>query len=444
MRRLVVLALLLGGMQLIQPLGVPGFGARALLTFGFLILGAYAAGELAASVGIPKLVGYLGAGIIFGPWTLGTVGGDSVTALAPVSSLAIALIAFLAGSELRVDEIRSRVWSILRILSVEIALTLVAITVVLMALARDVPFLAGAGPVETLAFSLLFASIAVVHSPAVTMALLNETRARGPLARTALGVVMLSNVLIVFLLTATLTLARLLVPLRGPGTSPPPLAAVAWQIIGAVIVGAALGALVALYLRVARRDLFLFAIFVAFFGAEVARLAHVEPLLTLIVAGFVAENVSMAEHGQALRAAMQRAAAPVFVVFFALSGAQIVLPDLARYWPLVLPLMVVRAASIWTGCRLGTRWTNARGAEAPVVRRYLWTALISQAGVAIGLAATVADVYPARGSEIRTIFLTLVAANEAVGAIAFRRALQKSGEIPTVGVRAPAAESAAG
>ena len=58
MRRAFVLALLFAGMQLIKPLGVPGFGALALLTFGFLILGAYAAGELAADIGIPKLVGY--------------------------------------------------------------------------------------------------------------------------------------------------------------------------------------------------------------------------------------------------------------------------------------------------------------------------------------------------------------------------------------------------
>ena len=56
-------------------------------------------------------------------------------------------------------------------------------------------------------FAIVFASIAVVHSPAVTMALLTETKARGPLARTALGVVLFSDVAVVLLLTAT-TLAH--------------------------------------------------------------------------------------------------------------------------------------------------------------------------------------------------------------------------------------------
>jgi Kef-type K+ transport system membrane component KefB len=430
MRRIVVLALLLGGMQLIKPLGAPGFGSQSLLAFGFLILGAYAAGELAVSVGIPKLVGYLLSGIVFGPWALNTVAADSVVALTPISTLAIALIAFLAGAELRIDEVRSRGRTILRILASELTVTLIAITILLVALGSRVPFLSGGTKTEVFAFSLLFASIAVVHSPAVAMALLTETGARGPVARTSLGVVLLSDVVIVLLLTVTLSIVRAIVPPQGANIPTLTLAAIVWEIGGAALVGTALGVLVTLYLRVVRRELFLFAIIVAFFGSEVAKLTHVEPLLTLIVAGFVAENTSAPEHGSALRHSMERAAAPVFVVFFALAGAQIVLPDLARLWPLVLPLVVVRGAAIWSGARLGARWAGLDDAEGEQVRRHLWTSLIPQAGVAIGLAAAVANTYPVRGGQIRTLFLALVAINQALGPILFRRALKRSGEIP--------------
>lgn len=430
MRRIIVLALLLAGMHLIKPLGAPGFGSQSLLAFGFLILGAYAAGELAESIGVPKLVGYLLSGVIFGPWALNTVAGDSVVALTPISTLAIALIAFLAGAELRVEELRSRGRTILRILASEVALTLVAITIVLVLLRSRIPFLAGGSAVEVFAFSLLFASIGVVHSPAVAMALLTETGARGPVARTSLGVVLLSDVVIVLLLTATLSIARVIVPPHGANIPSLTLAGIVWEIGGAALVGSALGALVALYLRVVRRELFLFAIIIAFFGSEVARLTHVEPLLTLIVAGFVAENISPREHGAALRHSMERAAAPVFVVFFALAGAQIVLPDLARLWLLVLPLAIVRAIAIWGGSRLGARWAGLHGEDGESVRRHLWTSLIPQAGVAIGLAAAVAETYPLRGGQIRTLFLALVAVNQALGPILFRRALQQSGEIP--------------
>lgn len=431
MRRLFVLALLVGGMHLIGPLGSAGYGSQALLAFGFLILAAYAAGELAVALRIPKLVGYLVAGVIFGPSVLNTVSAPAVADLEPVSSLAIALIAFLAGAELRWAEVRLRGVAILRILAAELALTLVVITLFLIGVRNHVAFLRDSPWAAVIAFSIVFASIAIVHSPAVSMALLSETKARGPLSRTSLGVVLISDVVVVLVLTGTLALARALVPPSGVDTPALTVGAVGWEVGGAVLVGGTLGLLVALYLRFIRRELFLFAVMVAFFGAEVSRLLHVEPLLALIVAGFVAENTSLAEYGAALRHAMERAAAPVFVVFFALAGAQIALAQLAQLWPLVVPLAVVRGASLWFGARLGVRWSGITGEEAGLLRRHLWTGLIPQAGVAIGLAAVVAHTYPNRGEGIRTLFLALVAVNQVLGPILFRRSLERSGEIPT-------------
>jgi len=428
MRRIIVLGLLFMGMQLIQPLGARDYGSQTLLAFGCLILAAYAAGELAVTVRVPKLVGYIAAGVVFGPSALVTVHAESISDLAPVSSLAIALIAFLAGAELRWGDVRARGLAMLRILAVELTLGLIVISGFLVLLRDYVPFLRDSPTVQVIAFSVVFASIAVVHSPAVAMALLSETRASGPLARTSLGVVLISDVVIVLLLTATLALARSLVPPGGTDVPALTIGAVGWEVGGAVLIGAALGALVALYLRFVHRELFLFAMLVAFFGSEIARLVHVEPLLTLIAAGFVTENFTEASHGAELREAMERAAAPVFVVFFALAGAQISLADLAQLWPLVLPLAALRAGAIWAGCRIGVRWSGSSGDEARTLRRHLWTGLLPQAGVAIGLAAVVAQTYPQRGGQIRSLFLALVAINQALGPILFRRALDRSGE----------------
>ena len=98
-----------------------GNGSQTLLAFGFLVLSAYAAGELAAGSGLPKVVGYILSGILFGPSALGTVSDAAVSELAPVSSLAIALIAFLAGAELRWEEVRPRIGGLLRILFSELS-----------------------------------------------------------------------------------------------------------------------------------------------------------------------------------------------------------------------------------------------------------------------------------------------------------------------------------
>ncbi len=430
-------------MRVIQPLGAGGYGAQALLAFGFLILAAYAAGELAVAIRIPKLVGYLIAGVVFGPSALGTVGTRAIADLSPVSSLAIALIAFIAGVELQWQEVRERGLGLLRVLGTELGISIVTITAFLLLLREHISFLQHGTIVEALAFSIVFAAMAAVHSPAVAIAMLSETRARGPVAKTTLGLVLISDVVIVLLLTLTLAIARALVPPAGANAPALTLGAVAWEVIGAVLIGGILGALVTLYLRFIRRELFLFAIMVAFFGSEIAHLVHVEPLLTLMTTGFVVENVSAPDHSAALRSALERAAAPVFVVFFALAGAGIALPQLARLWPLVLPLALVRAGAIWAGVRLSLGWSGLPRDEVPVLRRHVWTGLLPQAGVAIGLAAVVAQTYPSRGGDMQVLFLALIAVNQAVGPILFRRALDQSGEIPRTEERAAAAETSA-
>lgn len=435
MRRLIILGLLVAGMRLLLPLGSAGHGAQSLLTFGFLILAAYTSGEMATAVGLPHIIGYLVAGMLFGPSLLNIVTVEATRQLAPVNSLAIALIAFLAGAELQWQEVKSRASVILKILGLELSITFVALAALLFALRAWVPFLQGQPLPIVLAFSVLFASIAIVHSPAVTMALLTETGARGPVARTTLGIVLVSDVVVVLLFTGAIALARSIVPPSGADAPALSLGTAAWEIVGAVIVGSALGGAVALYLRFVRRELFLFAILITFFGVEVARLLHTEALLTLLAAGFIAENVSGDGAGEALRHAMERSAAPVFVVFFALAGAGIGIGDLISVWPLVIPIVAVRAGGIWLGSQLGARWAGVHRAEG----RFVWMGLISQAGVAIGLASIVAEVYPTRGAQVLVLFLAVLAVHEIAGPILFRRALVRSGEVK--GGRAHASEA---
>jgi Kef-type K+ transport system membrane component KefB len=164
---------------------------------------------------------------------------------------------------------------------------------------------------------------------------------------------------------------------------------------------------------------------VTFFGLEVARLLHAEPLLTLLVAGFITQNVSRRGRGRVLREAMERSAAPVFVVFFALAGAKLDLSEVVRLWTLVLPIVLVRAGGLWIGCRVGGRWAGL----APSETRYYWLGLVAQAGVAIGLVDVASAVYPAAGGDMRTILLAVIAVDQTVGPILFRRALQKAGEV---------------
>jgi Kef-type K+ transport system membrane component KefB len=435
MRRAVILLIVFGLVELLRPLGSAGYGSQALLTFGFLILAAYTVGEVATAMRGPAVVGYMIAGMIFGPAALGTISNAALTRLEPVSALAVALIAFLAGAELRWEELRDRGITLLKVMTAELLLGFLALSAALYAAHDYVPFMRGLPTPQVIAVAVLVASIAIVHSPAVTMALLTETRARGPVARTTLGVVLLTDVVVVLLFSGTLTLARALAPsAEGAGVS---VGSISWEILGALLVGLLLGGAVAVYLRFVGEELLLFAVVAAFLGNEVARMAHVEAVLTLLTTGFVAENLSQRQRGKALRHAMERSAAPVFVVFFALSGATIDVMAVAVLLPVLLPLVVVRAAAIWAGTRLGGRW-----ARLPrEISGNLWLGLVSQAGVAIGLASVVAEVFPTFGIQLRTLLLALIALNQLVGPILFRRALIQSGEVPAVrgALRRPAA-----
>lgn len=424
MRRALILILLLFGMQIIKPLGHEVPSSEALLTFGFLILAAYTVGEIVNGVGLPKLVGYLIAGMIFGPSALHIVSASVIERLSPVNQLAVALIAFMAGAELQWSEVRERGLGYLKVLASEMTLTFGVVIAAVFLLQTTIPVLAGQ-PVEKVAvFALLLAAIAVAHSPAATLGLLTETRARGPVARTTLGVVLISDVVLIVLFTLVATIARMVVPPTG-AVHAPSLAMVIWEIAGALVIGSAIGGGVALYLRFAHRELLLFGIIVAMLGAEIARLAHTELLLTILVAGFVTENFAFEGRGQALRDAVERGANPVFVVFFALSGASIAMRDVLTMFAIVGPLVVARGIAIWLGSAAGTRWAGMQEAE----RRNVWMGLIAQAGVAIGLASLVAGIYPEMGGAIRTIALAMIAINQLFGPILFRRALQSAGEI---------------
>jgi Kef-type K+ transport system membrane component KefB len=436
-RRFGILVVLLVGMELVLPLGSEGQGSQALLAFGFLILAAYTIGEVSTAVGLPKIVGYLLSGVVFGPHVLGTLTEGGVARLAPVSELAVALIAFLAGAELRWEEVRDRGIVLGKIMTAELFVGFVAITAALFLAQRWIPVAAELPPLEMLAFAMLFAAVAIVHSPAVTMALLSETGARGPIARTTLGVVLLADVAVVLLFSLVLVLARVIAPASGE-SAVPSLGLVVWEIGGAVLIGAIMGLAVATYLRFVGKEMVFFGVLAAFFGLEVARLAHVELLLTLLVAGFVAENTS--EHGEKLRHAIERSAAPIFVVFFALSGAKIDLGQVAPLLPLVLPIAAVRAAAIWGGVRIGAGWAGATGDEG----RYVWMGLVSQAGVAIGLAAILAEAYPERGPYLAGMLLALIAVNESVGPILFRQALAKARETDGAEAQSPDHEPAEG
>jgi hypothetical protein len=82
---------------------------------------------------------------------------------------------------------------------------------------------------------------------------------------------------------------------------------------------------------------------------------------------------------------------------------------------------------VYLGSTAGARVGRAE----PAVARYAWTGLVSQAGVALGLATIVADRLPRLGLAMQTVIVGIIAFNETVGPVLFRAGLDRAGEIRT-------------
>ena len=73
------------------------------LTFGFLMLAAYLAGDVLARFKIPKITGYIVAGILLGPEVSNFVTAETAAELKLIDDLALSFIALAAGGQKRIS-----------------------------------------------------------------------------------------------------------------------------------------------------------------------------------------------------------------------------------------------------------------------------------------------------------------------------------------------------
>ena len=232
---------------------------------------------------------------------------------------------------------------------------------------------------------------------------------------------MSSDIAVAILMTLTITLVRPLVdPISGIALSD--LAELGHEILGSITLGGTIGLLLAIYLRLVSGQLLLILIALGFGLTEGLRYLHFDPLLTFLMAGFVVENMS--EQGPKLLHAVEQTGNVVYVVFFATAGAHLDLSLLARLWPIALGLATGRVVVTIIGHRVGSRLAN----DEPIVRRWGWAPLVSQAGLTLGLSAVIERAFPSFGTAFRSLVIATVAINEMVGPVLFKLSLDRTGE----------------
>lgn len=442
MRQVVILAALLLIAALSTELGERvqahvDVDAKTLSATGFILLAAYAFGELLRRFRLPALLGYLGAGMLFGPSLadvalgsreLAPISEAGLEGLTLVNMLAVGVIGTMGGGEIKIDDLRESFRKIAAVTVVIFVLVLPGIAALVLGLASFapslVPFLADEPLAGKVAAALLFGALAVGMSPSATLALLLEVRAHGRFTSLVLGIVVLADLVLVATFLLTLALGKLLVSPDGFSAErllevlPHIGAEFGWAILLGLIVGVVFIA----WLRLVGRELLLFSLGIIFITSFVASRLHAETLLAFLVGGFVVQNFS--RHGHTLIEAFERIALPVFVIYFTTQAARLDLVAVTVYLPLTLLLVGTRCAMFYWG--IGAAARLARVDEQQ--RQMLRMSFFSQGGVDLVLAAMIAKGIPGWGTEVQTVTVATILFYIVLGPPLLARALDRAGE----------------
>ncbi|MBV8816856.1 MAG: cation:proton antiporter [Acidobacteriaceae bacterium] len=428
MRALLLIALagLMQAARSFAPLPDTGSGAAGTaLAFGFLLLVGFLFGDLCESMRLPRLTGYITAGILAGPSVLNLISGSMAANLSIFNGVAIALIALTAGVELDLRAMQPLYRSIAWIIIVAIFGTTILLSIAGIVARPWLPFLNGLSRPQVIAAAVVLGVTMVAQSPAVVVALRAELRADGPLTRTVLGVVVMSDLVVVLLFAIVSSIAKGLFGAQADALQTA--RSLAWELLGSIAIGVVIGAIVSAYLKYVRASGELFLIVVGFIVAEVGQRIELDPLILALAAGLYIRNVTGLGH--ILMNAVEAASLPVYVVFFAVTGANLRLKDVVLVWPAALIFVLVRASGFLGGTYLGAKIAGSTDS----VRKFAAFGLIPQAGLALALTLLMARTFPTFGADASTVVFASVAINQIVAPVLFRWVLVRTGEANSSG-----------
>lgn len=407
-----------------------------LLSIGIAMFAGLFLSRITSRFNLPDVTSYLVAGLLIGPLALGALGVpglgftsfDFVESMGLICDVALGFIAFSIGSEFRLSSLRTigRQATVIAVFQALSATALVDVALVLLHLV-----LGDTLPVST---CLILGAIATATAPAATIMVINQYKAKGPLTSLLLPIVALDDAvgLVVFAVSSGIAKALSFGSVNIVSLLVNPLL----EIIASVLMGTALGWVfsdVEKFFNSRSKRLSLAVAFVflctALSKVEIFLPGGVEigfsSLLVCMMCGTIFCN--LCDFSEEIMYRTDRWTAPVYVLFFVLSGAEL---DLRVFHSLaVVGIGVAYIAARSAGKILGARISSKLMGCGATVQKYLGITLLPQAGVALGMSVTVAADFGAEGAIIRNIVLFSVLIYELVGPVLTKMALSAAGEI---------------
>ena len=402
---------------------------NALFAIGISYLIALFIGRLASRIRLPKVTGYLIVGLLVGPSLAEIIGyeglieWETLESIQILSELALALIMVIIGGQFKFEALRRWGSRLAKLSASEIGATFFGVAIAIFLLnyfLLKLEFGSTSGLLwSSFTIALFTGIIAIAGAPAATLLVIREYESQGPVTDLVLSLLGLNNLvpIVLFNLCSFLLL-----------NSDSTLWGFLYSLFSPLLLGLVGGVLISIWAQklTSRVELLLLLMGVIVANIGAAHLWNIDFYLSCLITGMIIVNAS--PKANQLFQAVKGVDYPLYVMFFIIAGASLHFEALGHIGLLGIAYIVMRSIGKIYGSWIGARMAGFGRIE----REWIGLALLAQAGVAIGLAQSLAVMWPDGGAMVQTIVLGSVVLFEIVGPITVRQALVRTGEVPVL------------
>ena len=411
---------------------------QILISLSVALLAGLMLSRLAKRFQLPAVTAYLLTGVLLGPYLLGAFGVswigfnslESVEKFSIISDVALGFIAFSIGNEFRLSQLKQigKQATIVGIFQAVVTTLLVDIVLVLLHLAMPKAL--------PLPVAITLGAIASATAPAATLMVVRQYKAKGPLTDILLPVVALDDAVGLVLFSISFGIAKALalgvVDIASIVLGP------IFEVVFSLALGATMGGLFTYCERFFHSRSKRLAVSIGFVMLTIGisfvkfHIGHIEvefsSLLSCMMLGTIFCN--FCDFSEELMERVDRWTAPLFVLFFVFSGAELELSIFGNITSVIIGIVYILARS--AGKYLGAYASSKMSGCSDTIVKYLGVTLLPQAGVALGMAMKASELGDF-GTIISNITLFAVLIYELVGPMLTKIALTKAGEIDPEG-----------
>ncbi|MDA3813246.1 MAG: cation:proton antiporter [Candidatus Cloacimonetes bacterium] len=408
----------------------------ALLLVGLIIILSYYFGKNMKFLRLPSIIGFMVFGVVLGPSLLNLLSSPIQQNLSFITNIALGFVALSIGMELKFSTLKRLGSGMVYVILFESFAAYIIVFAGLYLLTRD------------LLLSMLFAAVAPASAPAGTVAVIQEYKAKGSLTKALFAVVGFDDGLGIIIFGFSAAIAENII-LHEAGTVSPGL----WMTIliplkeigFSFILGGVIGYIFSLLVSKLRNsdDIPIRVFGFVLTACGFSQILHTSIILTVMIIGVFIINTQSSSLVNKIQNSLRSFMPLLFILFFTLAGANLHISALPSLGLIGAIYVVARSSGLILGSRLGA----IIGKVDKNIKNYIGLGILSQAGVAIGLALMVKSEFAGQGSMITTgdgikmlegdyigsVILTTVTATciffEIIGPILTRVALEKAGEI---------------